>query len=120
MASATRAFSMADRRKHVRAWKKSGLTAREYAEQVGLNHWTLHGWATRLNKKRAKQTQEPAVRFVPATVAGIEVTPQVASLHEPPVEARVEIEIKSVKVRLPSEFHENTLRQVLDVLEARR
>jgi transposase-like protein len=119
MASETPAFSMADRRKHVRAWKKSGLTAREYAERAGLNHWTLHGWATRLNRKRAKQTQQPAVRFVPASVEELEATPQLASLHEPPVEACVELEIKGVKLRLPSEFHENTLRRVLDVLEAR-
>ena len=119
MARETPAFSMADRRKHVRAWKKSGLTAREYAERAGLNHWTLHGWASRLNRKQAKRTQKRAVHFVPATVAEIEVTPQPTSLRETPVETRVEIEIKSVKARLPSELHENTLRQLFDVLEAR-
>jgi hypothetical protein len=51
--------------------------------------------------------------------AFIEVTPQRASLQLAPSEARVEVEIKGVKVLLPSEFHENTLRRVLDVLEAR-
>ena len=38
-------------RSHVRAWKKSSLTARQYAKQEGISHWSLYPWATSLNRQ---------------------------------------------------------------------
>ncbi len=109
MASETPGFSMADRRKHVRTWKKSGLTAREYAERVGLNHWTLHGWATRLNRKHDKQTQEPAVRFVPATV--VETAAEVPS---EPIELLL---ANGRRLRVGAHFDEAVLHRLITVVE---
>ena len=108
-------MSREERVGQVQAWRASGLSGRAFAEQSGLSPATLSWWKRRLeyegvDLRKRKRRSRPAF---------IEVTPQAASLHEPPVEARVELEIKSVKVRLPDQFQENTLRRVLDVLEAR-
>lgn len=65
-----------DQRRHVRAWKKSGLTAREYGKQAGISHWSLYTWTTSLNQRQ--QSREPALRFAPVTVS------------EPPVETAPE------------------------------
>ena len=99
----------------VRSWLASGLPCRAYAEQSGLRVSTLSWWKRKLEAegvdlKRRSRRSRPAF---------IEVTPQRASFQSAPSEARVELEIKGMKVLLPSEFHENTLRRVLDVLEAR-
>jgi transposase len=99
----------------VQAWLASGLSCRAFAEQSGLSAATLSWWKRRLESEGVDLNRRRG-RSRPAF---IEVTPQLASLHESPVEVRVELEIKGVVVRLPSEFHENTLRRVLDVLEAR-
>jgi len=35
---------------HVRQWRQSGLTAREFAKRVGINAGTLSQWAWRLGR----------------------------------------------------------------------
>ena len=99
----------------VQTWLASGLSCRAFAEQSGLSAATLSWWKRRLESEgvdleRRRGRSRPAF---------IEVTPQRASLPESPLEGCIELEIEGVKLRLPDQFHENTLRRVLDVLEAR-
>ena len=58
----------ARQRSHVRAWKKSSLTARQYAKQEGISHWSLYTWATSLNRQT---THDEAPTFLPVEVVEV-------------------------------------------------
>lgn len=56
---------------HVDAWKRSGLSSRQYCERHGLNRGTLGYWSSRL---RAAASAEPP-RFLPVQVATVPEEP---------------------------------------------
>lgn len=58
-------------RREVRAWKRSGLTAKEYADEHGLLASTLTWWRWRLKRDAAKKKvrKKEAVRLVEVYVA---------------------------------------------------
>ena len=65
-----------------RFWKQvlteleaSGLTARAFAEQRGVNYWTMLGWRRRLRERR----QAAEVRLLPVTVKATEDTIGIAA-----------------------------------------
>ena len=38
---------------HVRRWRHSGLSAREYADRLGVSAATLYGWSSRVGRDTA-------------------------------------------------------------------
>ena len=68
----TQASNQEQWRKRVQRWKDSGLTAREFAAEVGLNFHTLRYWSSRLQPE--KSTKSGAAMVVAARPRFIEVT----------------------------------------------
>jgi transposase len=89
----------------VREWKRSGLTAEQYAEREGFKASTLTWWSWQLK-----------VRSPPAV---LEVVMQAAT--DTGVRARsLEVVLTSgVRVAVPLGFDEATLRRLLSVMEGR-
>jgi hypothetical protein len=98
---------------HVRAWKASELSCRDYAEQTGLNFRTLAWYGSRL---KAELDAKPATNGTNRIASGfIEILPaQRRNTAEP-----IELLLRNVSIRLPPNFDEHALVRVLDILEAR-
>lgn len=91
--------------KRVEGWERSGLTQKEFAEREGLNSRTLSWWRSRL--AREEIIEEPQPTFVEVLVPAVIDNP-----------AAVEVVVRgSVRVVVPINFDENTLRRVLRLVE---
>ena len=103
-------------RAHVRAWKKSSLTARHYAEQERISHWSLYGWASAMNRMPAT---EEAPSFLPVRV--VEAAVSVQAPAEGPASAagsQVDLMLGNGRVvRVRSGFDPETLSRVIEVAE---
>ncbi|MGF1469914.1 MAG: hypothetical protein ACFCGT_27635 [Sandaracinaceae bacterium] len=102
--------------KRVERWRDSGLTAKEFAAEVGTNARTLSYWKWKLRqgssapRKTARRRASPKPSFVEVSVA------------EPPAvhEAKpLELVVGRVTIRLPRDFDDETLSRLLRVLERR-
>jgi len=98
----------------VEQWRRSGLTAREFATKSGLNAGTLSYWKWRLARA---ESQQPTSRGRAARERGrskgklVELAP--VSLSDD----RVEVELTSGhRLRLPARFDAESLAQLLSVL----
>lgn len=106
---------------HVRAWKASGLTCREFASKAGLNPQTLGWYAWRLGADgeqldvRRKARHRGKLRELMPGMPVVELTPlaTTSSVH-------LEVEVAGATIRVPADFDTTTLTRVLDLLEARR
>jgi len=100
-------------RKRVQRWKDSGLTAREFAAETGINFHTLRFWSSRLQgEKRGKSgamVVAPKPKFIEVTEALTGARPVVSG-------SGLELVVADVVIRVPVDFCERTLRQVLSVV----
>lgn len=94
-------------RKRVQRWRDSGLTAREFATETGLNANTLQWWSSRLARE--------GVRKAPATNRA---WPKFIEVKGPAHSggATLELVVSDTVVRVPVGFDEATLRRVLAVV----
>lgn len=95
--------------KRVERWKDSGLTAKEFAAELGINAGSLQQWAYQLKKravggKRETAEHQPAPRFV-------EVTPPVA------VPQGFDVRVGRFTVAVPGGFDEGNLLRLLETLK---
>ena len=100
--------------KRVERWMDSGLTAKEFAAEAGLNPSTLSYWKWRLRAKRTakRRPATKSARRAMSPLSFVEVTKAVAAA-EP-----FEIELGSgVRVRVPGSFDADALSRLLGVLE---
>lgn len=88
----------------VRLWKRSGLTAAEFAEREGLNAGTLTWWSSQLG--RSALSRPPVVEVVMASRADAARSLEV-------------VLASGLRVRVPIGFDEATLGRLLTVLERR-
>jgi transposase-like protein len=96
-----------DPRRHelVSHWKRSGLSAREFAARVGINPRTLERWSYELGR-RARGERETAL----ATIVEVRGTSS--------VDQRFEVELSGGRrVRVPSSFDAEALRRLVTALE---
>ena len=113
--------------KRIERWADSGLSAKEFAAEIGVNWNTLAGWKWRLSgaAKRATAVASAAsapsfVEVVAPLVAGVsevEVAPVASSkaAAEP-----IELILPSgIRVRVPPCFDPTALHHIVDTLEAR-
>ena len=92
----------------VRQWRKSGLTAAEFARKVGVNAATLRWWSSRFKTRPS----EDAGQVSPLTF--VEMTS--AARSEP-----IEVVLGSgVRLRIPVDFDAAAVGRLLDVLAERR
>ena len=104
--------------KRVERWQDSNLTAKEFADEIGVNPGTLSHWKWLLGKqpqgpaKRTKKKRSRRERS-PLQFREIEVAPFSAN-------ATIEVVLDERRVvRVAGAFDEEVLRRVLDVVEAR-
>ena len=102
-------------RKRVDRWKDSGLTAREFAAETGINAGTLQFWRYKLRKgepvsarRRATGAKNPILSSI------VEVRPAVAT-----EEMRFEIDLANGRrLRVPAAYEASALKALLAILEA--
>lgn len=101
-------------RKRVQRWKDSGLTAREFAAETGLNFHTLRYWSSRLQGE--KRDKGGVAMIVAAKPRFIEVTEALTGARALMDGPGLELVVSDVVIRVPVCFDEKTLRQVLAVV----
>lgn len=87
-------------------WKRSGLTAAEFAKREGLNAGTLTWWSSRLGRSALALSRPPVVEVMVASRAD--------------AARALEVVLASgLRVGVPIGFDEATLGRLLTVLERR-
>lgn len=115
--------------KRVERWKDSGLTAKEFAAETGINSSTLSYWRWKLAAKDAgrKPPGKPAAartaRKRRLRTKTREVTPRFVEVPVATVataSAALELLLGDVRVRVPEGFDEATLTRVVRAVGAAR
>ena len=118
--------------KRVERWKDSGLTAKEFAAETGVNASTLAYWSWRLGAQAREEPEATAARRRPAKPmrsrdpAKSQRKHTTPSYVEVPVAAvvtapdPVELVLGDVCVRVPVGFDEATLTRVVRAVGAAR
>jgi hypothetical protein len=113
----------------IEQWKKSGLTAREFARATGLNHHTLERWKWRLGIEEKEDDSERKDRFELAQNIGgfIElVRPSCSHVKSnslkqiPPNDTGEPLELvlgNGLRIRIPIQFNAESLKLVIETLE---
>jgi hypothetical protein len=120
------------RAKWVERWKDSGLTAKEFAAEVGLSASALYNWSSQLaaakrkladrgaesteQPRRSKEARRARARSAPPTPHFVEFP--IAAVSQAPV--MLELLFGDVCVRVPSGFDEVTLTSVVRALGVAR
>jgi transposase len=96
----------------VEQWKRSGLTAREYAARTGLNAGTLSYWKWRLSRDaRAPKAPVRARKRRAGEPTLVELTPVSV------VDERVEIELSNGhRLRVPARLDAQALSRLVEIV----
>lgn len=106
--------------KRVERWRASGLTALEFAAELGINARSLRWWKWELGRKAAKKALPRAQKkraIAPAVSPLTFVEMSAPSRNAEPFEVLLP---SGVSVRVPASFDASTLERLISVLEARR
>jgi hypothetical protein len=95
--------------KRVERWKDSGLTAKEFAAELGINVGSLQQWAYQLKQGAARGKRETAEHQL--ALRFVEVTPPVA------VPQGFDVRIGRFTVAVPGRFDEGNLLRLLETLK---
>jgi hypothetical protein len=110
--------------KRVERWKDSGLTAKEFAAELGISAHSLSWWRWRLSSqsREPKPAARPHGAISKTTPSTASPTPLTFIEMTAPVAAEpLELVLpSSIRIRVPSSFEASTLGRLLDVLEQRR
>ena len=103
-------------RKRVDRWKESGLSAQQFAAELGINAGTLQFWKYKLKRQdgnvSGRRVRRPAARMVSSLV---EIRPAAVV-----PESRFEVDFGNGRVvRVPATFDPAALKALLMVLDAR-
>jgi transposase len=96
--------------KWIEQWRRSGLSASEFADRVGVKERTLRYWKWLLGYEARSGVSPPALPTPFVEVVGV------------PAETRRDLELRlpsGVRVRVPSGFLADDLARVLRILEGR-
>ena len=117
--------------KRVERWRESGLTAKEYAAEIGINANTLSHWGWQLRgEERPKRRRRSAGKNVATQAGWVEVVRPVGELMTADGRAETESAARSGGwfevvvasgriVRVPNDFDRDALDRLLSVVEAR-
>lgn len=113
--------------KRVERWLDSGLTAREFATELGVNPNTLANWRWRLAQEsdpparsNSGTSTPPFVELIAAAAAGDPATTPATATTAPAGFEPLELMLAGGhRLRIPVHFDPGSLRRVLAALEAR-
>lgn len=101
-------------RKRAERWRESGLTAKEFAAETGINAATLQFWRYKL-RRPALARRPPPSATAPMLSSIVEVRPATTT-----PESRFEIELENGRrLRVPTAFDASALKALLAILEAK-
>ena len=100
--------------KRVDRWKESGLTAKEFASETGVNAGTLQFWRYKLKRGEPKLRSRRATSAETSILSSIvEVRPAATA-----AESRFEVELGNGRcLRVPSVFDATALKTLLAILD---
>ena len=105
--------------KRVERWADSGLTAKEFAAEIGVNANTLAHWRWRLSTRTAPRPRSAARTSAPAP-AFVEVVGGAGLVGATEAAAPLELVLRGgLVVRVPAAFDAAALTRLLTTLEAR-
>jgi hypothetical protein len=101
--------------KRIERWRDSGLTAEQFAAELGINAGTLRFWKYRLGKDSVVVASEPKPRTGkaphPASLVEVHAPTMVAS-------SPFLLELgKGRRLQIPSQFDASALERLLSILE---
>ena len=103
-------------RKRVERWKDSGLTAKEFAAETGINAGTLQFWQYKL-KRGGGPTRRPKPTAPSEAILSSLVEVRAAAVEM--ADQRFEIELcNGRRIRVAAGFEPDSLRTLVAVLEA--
>ena len=106
--------------KRIERWKESGLTAGEFASEVGVNVHSLRWWQWRLGagaKKRMRVQRSTPAKGAASTASPFTFIEVAAGVRGDPLEV---VLATGIAIRVRPAFDAATLTRLLDVLEGRR
>jgi hypothetical protein len=107
--------SRAEWQKRIERWKDSGLSAEQFAAELGVNAGTLRHWKYFLGKRASGATV--ATRAPAAAADLVEVPPAVVVASST---SGFELELGAERrLRIPAQFDADALKRLLAVLEHR-
>ena len=103
-------------RKRVERWKDSGLTAVQFASEMGINAGTLQFWRSKLKQKgHAKRRRRPTADAILSSLVEVRAPTHVSA------ETRFEIQLgRDRRLLVPPTFEANALKKLLAALEDAR
>ena len=100
--------------KRIERWRDSGLTAEQFAGELGINASTLKFWAYKLGKGNGEVAADRAPKPTPPKAASF------VELRREPVSAAFELDLgNGRRLRVPASFDSAALERLLGVLERR-
>jgi hypothetical protein len=109
--------------KRVERWRESGLTAQEFAAELGVNAVTLANWKYRLSAEERKATRDAASADVEIEAPTfVEISPTQTRVESGPVSVATMFEVVlagGAILRVPAQFDAVALRRLLDVMAPR-
>jgi transposase len=116
--------------KRVRRWKDSGLSAKEYAAETGLNATTLANWHWKLSQSSAAAMDDdvevassPMQSMAQAAASATSAARFVELRTSPADEQSAPLELvmsRGLRVRVPAGFDEATLMRLVRAVESAR
>ena len=113
--------------RRIQRWKDSGLPAKAFAAELGINARSLAWWKWELSKseaavvtalpRRRRSRSAPAAATLAKTISPITFVEMTASLTGEPLEIVLP---STLRVRVPVGFDDATLVRLLDVMDRRR
>jgi len=89
----------------IQAWKRSGQTQRAFCQQQHLGLASFQRWRRKLRVEK-KPEESSTITFLPVSVKNAHASNLTLQIND------------HLRIEIPSGFDPNTLRQVIDVLQA--
>ena len=101
----------------VAGWRRSGLTAKQFAASIGVNAGTLTYWAWHLGSRRGERELRRTARRVTSTAPATLIEVVNSGTRDDRFELRLH---SGHHVHIPAGFEAAALKRLLDVLEVQR